>query len=142
MTRLAAVTLALAVVLSLQVSPSQASCAAPQIEVSPTPARPGAPITVTGKYFADGCNDTGGCSSGLCTTTCEQPAPEPPLTGLSVELRRAATVLDSVTVDADERYRIAASLTVPTDAPPGRYGVYVVKGEWEAAATELRVRRR
>jgi hypothetical protein len=45
-------------------APASASCAGPQLSISPSVAGPGTKVVVTGRNFVDGCNDTGGSAPG------------------------------------------------------------------------------
>jgi hypothetical protein len=117
-----------------------ASCAGPVIAVdgaavtASTPAPPpdegtvpvvrlarGASFTVTGQYFAAGCNDTGGCTSyGPGCTRCEQPEPPEPQRDVALTLTWNGRELPLGTSDADPATFVTTwSVTLPPDVVPG-----------------------
>ena len=118
-------------------APAEASCAAPWIEVQTDEFSPGDQVHVAGEFFLDGCNDNGGGSA--CSPFPQAPEPEPPMTGVRLELRREGSVLDAVEVDADNDGRLQATLTVPADAQPGRYVVDSVYGGFRQQRVPVRV---
>ncbi|MBZ5737627.1 hypothetical protein [Nocardioides mangrovi] len=103
-------------------SPAAAGCAGPQVVVPGVDVardRPvltrGSEVTVRGRYFLDGCDDTGGSSATLgCTTDDEGETVQP---SRDVELRLNGELVG--TADADEDGRITWTFTVPVDLPVG-----------------------
>lgn len=62
-----------------------ASCAGPRIDVfSRPPFVAGQAIGLRGRYFVDGCNDTGGGSSVLGCTSSDQREPVPPMRDIDI----------------------------------------------------------
>ncbi|MGH2825755.1 MAG: hypothetical protein ACRDKF_02155 [Actinomycetota bacterium] len=109
--------------LTIQVSSSKAGCVGPEVEIDRRSARPGETILVTGRYWFDGCNDTGGSS-------CFGPAreeTETPTEGIDIEIKRRGgsewkRLVENV--DADEDFRIRSQIEVP-NLKPGRYVILV-----------------
>ena len=102
---------------------ARASCAPPSAQMSPTRARPGDTVRITGEGWNDTCDDTEAVS---CSGSDPRPA-DRPTEGIDIDLKRVGEpartrVLEDV--DADERFRIDATFTVPA-LPPGRYKVIV-----------------
>lgn len=105
-------------------STSSASCAAPSLALAgsdqPRPAvRRGAEVTVTGRDFIDGCDDTGGGSVFGCAE--EDAEVEEPMTDLDLVLRhgRPRQVVVLATADADSSGAVTWTFVVPLDAAPG-----------------------
>jgi hypothetical protein len=108
-----------------------ASCAAPRIRVGP--ASPGTsatddspavmsrrePVTVSGTWFHDGCDDTGttsGCSGPSPST------PEPPMRAVVLELTQGRSVWTLGIADAagrDQDFAISWAVRLPADVRPG-----------------------
>ena len=113
--------LALAVIVAAFVpQAASASCAAPEWDVDNDRAQTGESITISGRFFIDGCNDTG--SASWCGGPAPQ-EPEVPMTGIRFQLLGGDESVDAVTVSADEQGDVAATLTVPQDAKAGAYKV-------------------
>lgn len=111
-------------------TPASAGCVAPQLSVAgdlgsrqrPVELRRGDEVTVDGKYFHDGCDDTGGGGDSLGCTT-EEPEPEPPMQDVDLvllEKRSGSEGLSLAVTDANEDSRATWTFTVPEDAPLGR----------------------
>ena len=110
-------------------SPSAAGCAAPQLSVGgelstrqrPVELRRGSEVTVDGRFFHDGCDDTGGGDAFGCSA--DEPEPEPPQTDVELVLLERSADVEGVSLsvaDADEAARATWTFTVPADAPLGR----------------------
>lgn len=131
--------LALAVIgagLTFYIPPSGAGCAGPEVAVDRRRARPGETVVVTGQFWFDGCNDTGG---GSCFGPSPSEEVETPIEGIDVDIKRKGSsrkVRVVENVDADERFRFEAAFAVPS-LPPGRY-VLVANQD---AEVPLRIRR-
>ena len=117
---------------------SQADCAAPVVRVARV-LDAGETFTVKGEGWAP-CDDTcGGCVR--CGTE-----PGPPLGDLDIALRavgdtdRPEIVLVSG-VNANEKFRLNHSVTLPADIESGRYTVVVGRdGDWHAESRPIEVR--
>ena len=120
---------AMLVLAPLPSSPAAGSCAAPQLSVggdfggrdSPVTLHRGEELTVDGRYFVDGCDDTGGGDAFGCSE--DEPEPAVPLEDAQLELldsARSTSGLALGVADADDHGRIAWTVTVPADAPLGR----------------------
>jgi hypothetical protein len=108
------------VVLALALSPllvgtAQASCAGPQIDVSPKTTVTAGQVTVTGQYFAEDCNDT--------LVNGQSPAPVAPTTGITITFVQNGRTETVGTVDADAQYRFSMIATVPAWARPGQASI-------------------
>jgi len=82
-------------------------------------------VTVDGRRFIDGCDDTGGGDAFGCST--EEPEPEIPVEDARLELLESAASEDGLVLgeaDADDAGRVSWTVTIPADAPLGR-GVLV-----------------
>jgi len=104
---------------------ASAGCTAPEWDVSPE-AAPGESIDIVGRYFIDGCDDTGGTedSGGLCSSApIAQPNEEQPLADVGFRLVRDGQKIEAITTSASPGGGISASLEVPRNAAPGRYQV-------------------
>ena len=110
-------------------TPASASCAAPEIEVSPESGAPSSSIHVTGKYFADGCNDTGPASQ----------APAPPQKGIHVSLRQGDAEFELGVVDAGPDYTFTLDAEVPSDASPGDAQISAVASGHVAATASFTI---
>jgi hypothetical protein len=107
--------------------PARASCPAPQLAIgkygalTPVVLRARDSTTVTGRYFVDGCNDTGGgtVSSFGCDDRVEPP-PRTPLTQIELTLRQQGRTWVLGTSDADEDLNARWAIVVPADVRPGR----------------------
>jgi hypothetical protein len=78
-----------------------ASCAGPRVDLSPGPPFvAGQAIALHGRYFVDGCNDTGGGSSVLGCTTTERPEPVPPMRDIEIAVVQGGDRTHLATVDA------------------------------------------
>ncbi|MDP9480781.1 MAG: hypothetical protein M3R38_34815 [Actinomycetota bacterium] len=95
---------------------SEASCAAPMIEVEPHRAAPGEAFRVHGEAFGRGCDDVG---PGL--------DPSKPLQNIRLAFRQGSREWTLATVDADRQLSFDARLRVPEEAGPGRA---VVRAAW------------
>ncbi len=91
---------------------SEASCAAPMIEVEPTHAAPGGEFRVHGEAFGRGCDDVGPVFD-----------PSKPVQNIRIVFHQGSREWELATVDADRRLELDARLRVPPDAEPGRASV-------------------
>jgi hypothetical protein len=123
------VALAAVVVAPYPSTPAVGDCSAPQLSVggdlgsrkTPVVLHQGAEVSVDGRYFVDGCDDTGGGDVFGCSH--DEPEPEPPLQDAELELldsTRSEHGLVLGVADADDRGDISWTVTVPADAPLGR----------------------
>jgi hypothetical protein len=109
--------------LTIHVGSSSAGCTGPEVDIDRHSARAGDPLVVTGRYWFDGCNDTGG---GSCFGSMPEEV-ETPTEGIDIDIRRVGgaewtrLVED---IDADEDFRIRSEIEVP-DMEPGRYVILV-----------------
>ena len=84
-----------------------ASCAGPQLSVSPTQARPGDQVTVSVEWLHEGCDDTGG------------PSDERPATATVVFVQGAEETALGTVAGAGETYAATLTAVVPAGATPG-----------------------
>lgn len=104
-------------------SPAVASCAGPMLLV-PGPQRPlpelaaGREVSVTGEFFLDGCDDTGG--QDVIFGCEEEREVETPMAGVELLLRQRGREWSLGTADADARGRIGWDVRVPDGLRPGR----------------------
>lgn len=113
------------VALGVVVAPAAtAACEAPSITVSPTKAKPGDQVTITGAAFGTDCNDTG---NGV-----EDTAPEPvlgdPAADIDLVLSADGTRSTLATVDADADYAFTQRVTLPADVT-GPVEIYATLAE-------------
>lgn len=98
-----------AATLLLPTGPASAVCAAPEVTVAPATAAPGSEVDVAGRYFVDGCNDTGD-------------VPDPPAsTGIRVVVDQAGESWRLATVDAndDDEHTVWVRVRLPEALAPG-----------------------
>jgi hypothetical protein len=109
-------------------SPASADCAAPQLSIDgeyssrgdPIELQRGDEVTIEGRYFVDGCNDTGGGGAFGCSQ--DEPESTPPQQNVELQLlekRSSATGISLGRADADGDGRATWTITVPSDAPTG-----------------------
>ena len=129
--------LALAVLLGLLAAapypqaPAVASCAGPTLEVEDAPAVPvvvrrGEQVTVTGRGFVDGCDDTGGGSAFGCSGDDEREI-ESPLADIELVLlqgqptmtQTSLGVADAGSAEDGELGQVTWTFTVPEQQPLG-----------------------
>jgi hypothetical protein len=110
-------------------TPAAAGCAGPQLSVggdfggrdSPVTLHRGEEVTVDGRYFVDGCDDTGGGDAFGCSE--DEPEPEIPVEDARLELLESDASEDGLVLgeaDADDAGRVSWTVNVPADAPLGR----------------------
>lgn len=103
-----------------------ALCAAPHLEVSGGDVvAPGDEITVTGRFYVDGCADAIYVVDGKQTPNETESA----MTGLHVEWLQGDTSTTLATVSADASGKFTVTVTVPTDATAGSGAVRVAPAE-------------
>lgn len=117
----AAAVLALGVVVA---PAATASCEAPSITVTPTKAKPGDQVTITGAAFGTDCNDTGNGD--------EDATPEPvlgdPAADIDLVLSADGTRSTLATVDADADYAFTQRVNLPADVT-GPVEIYATLAE-------------
>ena len=106
-------------------APVEGVCASPIVEVTRERVHAGDDIRIRGKHFFYGCDDHGGATG--CGRE-ESREPMFPITNVRFELKRGGRVLDAAEVDADESFKLEATLTVPDAARPGRHVVVATWG--------------
>jgi hypothetical protein len=84
-----------------------ASCAAPYVETSPRQAQPGQILTVVGRYYLDGCYDTG------------ESRETEPLDDLLVTFTQGTETTEYGRYDADPDGTVQTTIAVPAQAEPG-----------------------
>lgn len=98
---------------------SSAACAQPEIESSTQQAHPGEAVTITGKWFMNGCNDViVKDQNGVQRRTYI-----PPTQNISVEVSAHNTRIASVILDADSVGAISYQFTVPLEQETGMIAV-------------------
>ena len=116
--------LALATV-PLLIGTAQASCAGPEIDVSPKTALASGQLTMTGRGFAAGCNDT--------IINGQTPPAAAPTTGIRLVFVQNGRSASLGTVDANAQYTFNSVVAVPAWARPGQASVRA--GESTASLT-------
>lgn len=113
-----------------------ASCAGPYLEIEDALVLDrGAPFTVEGSRFIDGCRDSMGCQVGPGCDDCEyDDPPTRPRDDVHLELAQGDRSWPLDTADADDRGQVTWTFEVPRGAEPGRAKLVV------AYATSARVR--
>jgi hypothetical protein len=93
---------------------SAASCVAPMLTVKPAKVHAGDEVTVTGEWFADGCNDT--------VVNGETPQPPPAFTDMTIEFHQGDKTWPVATdVDAEgEHYAFETTVQIPDDVHEGK----------------------
>ncbi|WP_121253659.1 hypothetical protein [Nocardioides ferulae] len=111
--------------------PAAASCAAPSLEVpgaarTPVVLHAGERVTVTGRGFVEGCDDTGGGSVLGCSGGDEGETEEPMsdvelvlLHGRPTPTQVSLAVADAGTADDGRLGQVTWTFTVPADQPLG-----------------------
>jgi len=110
-------------------APAAAGCVAPELSIAgdrstrqqPIELRRGDEVTVDGRFFHTGCDDTGGGDSFGCTA--DEPEEEVPMDDIGLRLLEKPASTDGPvlgTADADDESRASWTFTVPLDAPTGR----------------------
>jgi hypothetical protein len=125
------VAIAVASMFVLPLAPAEASCPAPDIDVSPSTAPPGSTVTIEGRSFATTCNDVISCPN---TGPCPSPTPESPSRGIGISFKQGGATWPLTRVDADEDYSFSVDVKVPDDAQPGP-AKFVASGGWSARFT-------
>ncbi|HSX67466.1 hypothetical protein [Nocardioides sp.] len=97
-----------------------ADCAAPMLDVTPSTELPRtAEVTVTGRYFKDGCQDTGVCTGYLGCQRCDY-GPEPkPQQDLTLKLRQDGRTWALATTDADDSGKASWTFRLPPGVDEG-----------------------
>jgi len=124
-------------------APAGASCVGPQITVpgAPSPSttvvplggtdsttvpvrlRAGSTVTVSGRYFANGCDDTGGGPAGpLPGCSAAGPPPAAPAQDVGLDLEVGGRVVRLGTADADQGYAVRWTVTLPPEVGAGSTG--------------------
>jgi hypothetical protein len=97
-----------------------ASCAGPEVDFGPRSARPGDRIVVSGRFWDNICDDTGG--SGPCGQ--EDGFDSEPTQDIQLLLRPLGfegSPIELGKVDADDDVRFKVHLMLPEGLRPGRY---------------------
>lgn len=121
------------------VTPAQASCAGPVLDLG-RPARlpRTGEVTVTGRFFVDGCNDVGVCHGVLGCQSCDYGPPVKPLTDLTIQLHQRGRTWDLATADATgDSGRVSWTFRLPPAARRGA-ATLTVDGAY-ADATPVRI---
>lgn len=103
---------------------ASASCVGPMLETrdaAPPTITPGQRLTVVGRFFLDGCNDTRVVVRSYGCSTHEQ-APEVvrPLDDVTLSLQQGGHTWRLGTADANSAGRVRWVVTLPVDLEPGR----------------------
>jgi hypothetical protein len=110
-------------------SPSVAGCVAPQLSIGGDQSsrehrielRRGDQVTVDGRFFHEGCDDTGGGDAFGCSA--DEPEQEIPLDDVELLLLENPASTNEIGLgitDADDESRTSWTFTVPLDVPVGR----------------------
>lgn len=107
-----------------------ASCAGPDLSVTPTKTAPGGRIVITGTAFQDGCNDAFGNGRSL-------DPPAKPLKNITISLVQGARTWRLATIDqADPDFTFTVTATVPADVSLGKAGV---QATWAASEAHVEI---
>lgn len=95
--------------------PARADCAAPMLDVTRGQQLPLAgEVTITGRWFKDGCNDVGSCHGVLGCQSCDYGPPAKPLEDLTLELHQDGRTWELATADAvGEAGKVAWGFALP-----------------------------
>jgi hypothetical protein len=106
--------------------PAASSCAAPYLQVTQRLVlERGASITIEGRAFADGCQDSMSCSAGLGCDSCDYDDPPPtPLEDVGLRLVQHGRtwdlgVADAGTAENNQLGWVTWTFDLPTAAKPG-----------------------
>lgn len=102
--------------------PAYADCAAPMLDLARDQELPraGTEVTITGRFFKDGCNDLGSCHGVLGCQSCDYGPPAEPMAGLTLELHQAGRGWDLATADATgEAGKVTWSFEMPRGVRKG-----------------------
>ena len=107
-------------------TPASASCAGPYLEIAePLVLDLGAPATIEGRSFADGCQDSMSCSAGLGCDSCEYNDPPPtPMEDVGLRLVQgdrtwSLGVADAETAEDNHLGWVTWTFDLPAGAKPG-----------------------
>jgi hypothetical protein len=118
-----------AAVAPLPGSPAEASCAGPQLTLTGVTGqaahlpvvRPGAAVTVEGRYFVDGCDDTGGQATGPGCAHQDRPQDRvTPMTHVELVMRQHGREWSLGAADATTHGRISWNVWIPAGIEAGR----------------------
>lgn len=105
---------------------ASASCAAPYLQDTPRSAERGESVTIQGRAFVDGCQDSMGCSTGAfgCQSCTYDEPPEVPLEDVELwlvqgERRWMVDVSDAGTASDNQLGHVSWTFDVPRHAEPG-----------------------
>src|SRR3954454_3445442 len=116
---------------TLHSSPAHASCAAPEIDVSPDAAAPSGAIHVSGRYFAAECNDTPQVGGSA--------APGSPQRGIRVIFQQGERETELGVIDASPDSTFDLDAAIPSDASEGGARVAASAPDHVAATAEITV---
>lgn len=116
--------LTLLIVFGVRASPAPASCVGPTLRAADRKVPAGDELTIKGRYWFNGCQDTGSCSATPCgESECDYGPEERPKRDIKVSMRKGDQVVFLGEVDADATFQFSEGFTVPPDTPPGTYFV-------------------
>jgi hypothetical protein len=122
--------LAAAIAAMQPATPTAADCAAPTLDLAPQASLlRGEKVTVTGRHFRDGCNDTGVCTGFLGCQRCDYGPPVEPMRDVELVLRQAGRSWSLGSVDADATYVATWTFELPPNVRPGRARLVPTTGE-------------
>jgi hypothetical protein len=102
--------LAIAMVLAASAPLLIAQCIGPSISTDISNGPAGGKVTVSGKYFTDGCHDV--CINGLCPPTL-------PARQVRILFLQGEKTLEVGHADANAKFELLVTVTIPADAQPG-----------------------
>jgi hypothetical protein len=121
--------------------PASASCAAPYLKAADgLVLERGAPTTIRGRAFVDGCRDSMGCTVGLGCDHCEYDDPAPrPMQDVALRLRQGDRAwrlgtADAGTAENNHLGQVTWTFDLPAGVRPGKARLLPDGGE------ELRIR--
>ena len=130
-TRLLVVAVAVSCCLAWVADPVAAACVPPSIEVQPVAASPGDQVTVVGRDFFVGCDDTAGPGEPFPET------PGPPDTNIEIVIVQNGAQQSLRVIAANESFQFSESVTIPKSAPSGGATIRAIgaNGSPEASLT-------
>ena len=117
--------------LALTPAPAAAACVPPTIDVQPVTVPPGGTVTVTGRDFFVGCDDTAAPGEPL------PERPGPPDTNIELVFEQNGSQQTLRVVAADESFQFTSEVAVPTSSSSGHAVIRAIaaNGSPEASIT-------
>ena len=108
-------------ILVVSVSYAAANCPDPVLQASASAAAPGIKVTLTGRYFTDGCHDVG--RGSLLTY---------PAKGIRILFIQGKKTQEIARVDANAKFEVNTVVTIPANASVGEASI-VAESKYEGS---------